>query len=92
VLSWLRTCLNYSLTHELLLLSLQQLLVDPPKKDLYRYFQGGAVASYEHTAMIKLHYSIADALEECLAKLDAGEGNRVPQKRPKFTIPGTRLP
>lgn len=37
-----------------------------------RYFQGGAIAAYEKTAMIKLHYKIADALDECLEMLDHG--------------------
>lgn len=46
---------------------------DPSLEDLYRYFQAGAVAAYEHTAMIKLHYSVADAIDECIQKLDIGE-------------------
>ena len=38
---------------------------------MQRYFQCGEVAAYEHTAMIKLHYSIADALDECIVKLES---------------------
>jgi hypothetical protein len=51
-----------------------QLFSNPTESDLVRYFQGGAIAAYEKTAMIKLHYEIADALDECLEMLDhAGE-------------------
>lgn len=55
------------------LLSLQQLFADPKLDHLYRYFQAGSVAAYEHIAMIKSHYSMADALDECLAKLSSGK-------------------
>lgn len=47
-----------------------QLFADPKLEHLQRYFQAGSVAAYEHVAMIKLHYSITDALEACLAKLE----------------------
>ena len=43
---------------------------NPTLSDLQRYFQGGAIAAYEKTAMIKLHYQIADALDECLEMMD----------------------
>mmetsp|Transcript_29038 Transcript_29038/g.58932 ORF Transcript_29038/g.58932 Transcript_29038/m.58932 type:complete len:727 (-) Transcript_29038:114-2294(-) len=43
-------------------------------KDLDRYFQGGSVAAYQHIAMIKLHYAIASALDECLADLEQSDG------------------
>jgi hypothetical protein len=36
-------------------------------------FQAGSVAAYEHSDMIKLHYSVADALDECIQKLDKSE-------------------
>jgi len=49
-----------------------RLFSDPKDDDLERYFQGGRIAAYEHTAMIKLHYSIADALDECVARLEKG--------------------
>jgi len=32
-----------------------------------RYFQGEAIAAYQHVAMLKLHYKIARALEQSLA-------------------------
>merc|ERR1712194_69843 len=38
--------------------------------DMRRYFQGGSVAAYQHVAMLKLHYKIAHALDECLASLE----------------------
>ena len=63
-----------------------QLFSNPGLEDLHWYFQAGAVAVYEHTAMIKLHFSIADALDKCIAKL---EPTRVqaPNQRLKLTIP-----
>ena len=33
------------------------------------YFQAGSVAAYQHAAMIRLHYRIADAIDSCLEKL-----------------------
>lgn len=47
-----------------------QLFSDPTLENLKRWFQGGEVAAYEHTALIKLHYSIADALDDCISKLE----------------------
>jgi len=47
-----------------------KLFSDPSVRDLERCFQGGEVAAYEHTALIKLHYSIADALDDCISKLE----------------------
>ena len=43
---------------------------------MYRVFQGGSVAAYEHIAMIKTHYRIADTLDNCLNALSSGK--RVP--------------
>jgi len=31
------------------------------------------VAAYEHVAMIKLHYKMADALDECIVQLSGGK-------------------
>eukprot|EP00522_Entomoneis_paludosa_P009416 CAMPEP_0172441960 /NCGR_PEP_ID=MMETSP1065-20121228/2456_1 /TAXON_ID=265537 /ORGANISM="Amphiprora paludosa, Strain CCMP125" /LENGTH=904 /DNA_ID=CAMNT_0013191599 /DNA_START=27 /DNA_END=2741 /DNA_ORIENTATION=+ len=47
-----------------------KLFSDPSVRDLKRCFQGGEVAAYEHTALIKLHYSVADALDDCISKLE----------------------
>ena len=57
-----------------------QLFSDPKLSHLYRYFQAGAVAAYEHVSMIKLHYSMADALDECIVKLSGGKSTL--QERP----------
>ena len=48
-----------------------------------RYFQGGRVAAYQHVAMLKLHYKIAHALDECLASLEFDEApdERRPRRR-----------
>lgn len=43
-----------------------------------RKFQTGSVAAYQHAVMIRLHYRIADTIDECLARL--GAGNRRPSK------------
>ena len=51
---------------------LSQLFADPMLHHLYRYFQAGSVAAYEHVSMIKLHYKMADALDECIVKLSSG--------------------
>jgi len=53
-----------------------QLFKDPSEKDIARYDQGGCVAAYEHCAMIKLHYHVADALEECLKRLELHDAAR----------------
>jgi hypothetical protein len=60
-----------------------KLFSDPSLADLERYFQGGRVAAYEHTAMIKLHYKIADALDQCIAKLTQTRGTA--KTRTSFT-------
>jgi hypothetical protein len=54
-----------------------KLFSDPSVECLYEYNQIGAVAAYQHAAMIRLHYRIADALDECIEKLTSGgvEGN-----------------
>jgi hypothetical protein len=45
------------------------LFSDPSVDSLYHYNQIGSVAGYQHAAMIRLHYRIADALDECIEKL-----------------------
>ena len=45
------------------------LFSDPTVSRLYHYLQVGSVAAYQHAAMIRCHYRIADALEECIEKL-----------------------
>lgn len=50
-----------------------QLMSDPSYDDIIRYEKGGAIAAYEHCAMIRLHYHVPDALDECLRKLETGD-------------------
>jgi hypothetical protein len=49
------------------------------------------VASYEHVAMIKMHYSIADVLDECVVLLENGNKNVAVRRRACLTIPGCRI-
>jgi hypothetical protein len=49
---------------------------DPSLNDIIRYQSFGAIAAYEHCAMIRLHYHVADALDECLRKLE-GAGDHL---------------
>lgn len=58
--------------------------------DMKRYFQGGSVAAYQHVAMLKLHYKIAYALDECLASLEHDEApsNLLRRKRSQLVMPG----
>lgn len=49
--------------------------------DMKRYFQGGNAAAYQHVAMLKLHYKIAHALDECLASLEFDESPNSPPRR-----------
>lgn len=44
--------------------------------DMDRVFQGGSIAAYEHVAMIKAHYKIADTLDHCLDALAKGKLER----------------
>lgn len=46
---------------------------DPCHDDIIRYEKGGAIAAYEHCAMIRLHFHVPDALDECLRKLETGD-------------------
>jgi len=48
--------------------------------DMYRNFQGGSVAAYEHVAMIKMHYRIGDTLDHCLDALHSGRWNPMPDR------------
>ncbi len=49
------------------------LFSDPSISRLYHYLRVGSVAAYQHAAMIRCHYRIADALEECIEKLGGGQ-------------------
>jgi predicted acylesterase/phospholipase RssA len=66
------------------------LFTDPSTSSLERYFQVGSVAAYQYAAMIRLHYRIADTIEDCLNKLGAGElrntGRVKPSRRASFEM------
>jgi len=47
-----------------------RLFTNPTQDDLVQYSQAGSIAAYEHCDMIKSHYHIANALDECLRKLE----------------------
>jgi predicted acylesterase/phospholipase RssA/uncharacterized membrane protein len=49
------------------------LFENPSLEQLQRCCHAGSVAAYEHTVMIQMHYSISDALEECIAKLETNK-------------------
>jgi hypothetical protein len=51
------------------------LFSDPSVKSMYRYLQVGTVAAYQHAAMIRLHYRTADALDECIEKIELSLAN-----------------
>jgi hypothetical protein len=57
--------------------------------DLYRYFQAGSVAAYEHTAMIKLHYSLVDVLDDCIHRLEKTTKKRRVRPRTQILMPKT---
>lgn len=59
-----------------------KLFSDPSLSDLNRYFQVGRTSAYRHIAMMHLHYSIANALDECLTILD-GERSLSHSRRPR---------
>ncbi len=54
--------------------------------DMKRYFQGGAVAAYQHVSFLKLHYAVANTLDECLASLECEEKTPVPPRRRHFQL------
>lgn len=60
-----------------------KLFSDPKYEELSHYFQAGAVAAYGHVKMISLHYKIADALDDCVAKLEGGLRRRQVERHPK---------
>jgi len=63
-----------------------KLFSDPSVDDIIRYQSGGRIAAYEHCAMIQLHYCVADALEECLKKLEGNnyEGRKIIKESAMF--------
>eukprot|EP00536_Pseudo-nitzschia_multiseries_P011413 jgi/Psemu1/259815/estExt_Genewise1Plus.C_3860013 len=57
------------------------LFSDPTVHRLYHYLHVGSVAAYQHAAMIRCHYRISDALEECIEKLEAGHNPQQQQQQ-----------
>mmetsp|Transcript_12893 Transcript_12893/g.19267 ORF Transcript_12893/g.19267 Transcript_12893/m.19267 type:complete len:919 (+) Transcript_12893:140-2896(+) len=57
------------------------LFEEQSEDDMKRYFQGGAVAAYQHVSFLKLHYAVANTLDECLASLECEESTPVPPRR-----------
>ena len=59
--------------------------------DMYRHFQGGSIAAYEHVAMIKTHYRLADTLDNCLEALRTGKRGDKHADRPVLRVPLPRF-
>ena len=64
------------------------LFSDPTTPQVERCLKVGTVAAYEHAAMIRLHYRIADTIEECLQKLGIGDSSKKakPSRRASYEI------
>jgi len=62
------------------------LFADQTTDDMIRYFQGGSVATYQHVAMLKLHYKIVHSLDECLASLEFDDAPNEPPRRRRSQI------
>jgi len=56
------------------------LFSDPSVYRLYHYLHVGRVAAYQHAAMIRCHYRISDALDECIERLEE-EHEPLPQRK-----------
>ena len=66
-------CPYYTTLHYILFTI--QLFSNPTQPFLEKCFQYGSVAAYQHFAMLKHHYSVAHALDECLALLEEEDGS-----------------
>jgi predicted acylesterase/phospholipase RssA len=64
-----------------------RLFSDPKLEEIYHYYQNGSVAAYEHLAVIKLHYKLADLMDECIDALEKERTKRKPVRRTKMNIP-----
>uniref|UniRef100_A0A7S2P954 PNPLA domain-containing protein n=2 Tax=Leptocylindrus danicus TaxID=163516 RepID=A0A7S2P954_9STRA len=62
------------------------LFANPSLHYLKRCFQGGSVAAYQKVAMMKSHYSIAHALDECLATLEDIDGTSGKNRRRRSLV------
>jgi len=59
-----------------------RLFNDPDPKMIERCMQIGSVAAYQHAAMIRSHYRIADTLEDCISRLGHCARNGVKRVKP----------
>ncbi len=59
----------------------KQLFSDPSLPFLEKCFKLGSVAAYQHCAMMKYHYSVSHALDECLALLEEEDGSLTKPRR-----------
>lgn len=58
-----------------------QLFSNPSLPFLTKCFQVGSVAAYQHCQLMKMHYTVANALDECLAILENEDGTFVKPRR-----------
>ena len=63
---------------------LGKLFSNPTEADLKKWFQLGSVAAYQHCSMIKLHYTISHALDDCLSDLEEDDLNPLKRNRRKL--------
>lgn len=66
------------------------LFSDPSVESLYHYVKVGSIAAYQHAAMIRLHYKLADALDECIDKLEHGCGKEEDKLNSSFQVKVSR--
>lgn len=64
-----------------------RLFCDPTLEEIYHYYQTGAVAAYEHLSLIKLHYKLADLMDECISLLQDDCSQQKLTRRSKMLIP-----
>jgi predicted acylesterase/phospholipase RssA len=64
-----------------------RLFSDPKLEEIYHYYQNGSVAAYEHLALIKLHYKLADLMDECIGALENDRPKSTAVRRTKMNIP-----
>ena len=57
------------------------LFSDPTSSYLNKCFQLGSIAAYQHCSMMKHHYRVAHALDECLALLEEEDGSLTKPRR-----------
>lgn len=58
-----------------------QLFSNPSLPFLHKCFQVGSVAAYQHCQLMKMHYTVANALDECLAILENEDGVFIKPRR-----------